>query len=115
MTERDPLDAFFDEARANRPTPGADLMARVLADADAVADGREARATRAATPARRRPAQMLKALGGWPALAGLAATTATGLWIGFALPELPTSLGLASGYDLSDLAPGYGSLSAFGG
>ncbi len=115
MTERDPLEPFFDAARANRAAPEADLMARVLADAEAEAEGRERAGPAPRPPAPQGILQMLKAVGGWPALAGLAATTAAGVWIGFALPEVPTGLGLSTGYDLTDLAPGYGSLSEFGG
>ncbi|MEL7026010.1 MAG: hypothetical protein AAGO57_02105 [Pseudomonadota bacterium] len=75
--ETDALDAFFDAARAE---PSADLMARVLADADAVQPV-------VAAPARRPEREgWFSIFGGWPALAGLATATVAGIGIGIADP-----------------------------
>lgn len=83
----DPLKAYFDAGKAARPEPGDALMARIMADADRV------QAERAAAPApvrqqrrRGRLAWLAAALGGWPAMAGLAAATVAGLWIGVSAP-----------------------------
>jgi hypothetical protein len=107
MPEDDGLDALFAEARTARP-PGA-LVARVLADAEA------------ARPGRRLGAALLRAIGGWPSVAGLAAASAAGLLIGYSAPEaLPflDPVGTATAdatYDLIDLAPGYGAFEALEG
>ncbi|EYD75489.1 Dihydroorotate dehydrogenase [Rubellimicrobium mesophilum DSM 19309] len=84
MTERDDLENLFSEARALRPEPGDDLMARILADAEAVAAERE----RPVRPVSAGPGwrNWLRTLGGWPAVGGLVASTVAGLWIGVAQP-----------------------------
>ncbi|QYK43632.1 MAG: dihydroorotate dehydrogenase [Paracoccaceae bacterium] len=77
------LDALFAEARADRPRPGADLMARVMADAAAV--------TRPPVPRVRRASGLLRGLaaafGGGLSLAGMVTAAAAGVWIGLAAPE----------------------------
>ncbi|WP_176438431.1 dihydroorotate dehydrogenase [Actibacterium lipolyticum] len=104
------LELFFAAARDDAPVPSDDLMARVFADsvenmpsgagivpAPLVKDGVVTR--------------FLKAIGGWPALAGLATATMAGVWIGYSAPAgLATVTGgvLASsdtGYDIVDLIP----------
>jgi hypothetical protein len=108
--DHDGLEALFAEARRERP-PGA-LVARVLADAEAVQPGRARAGIGAA---------VLRAIGGWPSVAGLAAASAAGLVIGFAAPDAVPLLGPATTqtadgtYDLIDLAPGYGVQAAFEG
>ena len=104
MTERDPLDDFFEAGRADRAAPDPALMARILADAEAVA------AARAAPGPRRegRLSAVLRGIGGWPALAGLATATAAGVWIGIAMPDVTSPFVAGAGYDLNDLLPGYG-------
>lgn len=84
MTDRDDmeLDHLFAEARDLRPAPGADLMARILADAEAVAMERAA----PVPLARIAWLDWVRALGGWPAVGGLVASTVAGLWIGVAPP-----------------------------
>lgn len=88
------LEPFFEAARAHPPAPSAALMAAVLIAAEV------------AQPAPRRVPPMARlrdALGGWPALAGLAAAAAAGVWIGTALPAaLP---GAGQGAYLVDVAP----------
>ncbi len=79
----DNLDDIFAQARAVQVTPDDDLVARVLADAAAVQAG--------FTPVAVNPssgfwAGLMEAIGGWPALGGLATATVAGLWIGVAPP-----------------------------
>ena len=107
----DPLKSYFDAGKAARPEPGDALMARIMADADRV------QAERAAMPAPVRPqrrrgrlAWLAAALGGWPAMAGLAAATVAGLWIGVSAPAGLTGIAqeLIAGGDeayLIDLDP----------
>lgn len=89
------LDALFEETRAARrdapdvsPDVSPELLARILADAETVQEG-----FAAAPPHRARPApagvlqQISAALGGWPALAGLATASVAGLWLGISPPE----------------------------
>ena len=93
-TERDDtdLEALFAEAR--RPiAPPDDLVARVLADADAIqAKGRvRAAPPAAATPRRGIFAGLIEALGGWPTASGVALAGVTGLAVGLAAPDLVDS------------------------
>jgi len=77
------LAPFFEAARAQAPEPSPDLLARVLADAEAAQ----------AQPVARRPVprsglwtRIAQGLGGWPGLTGLGAAALAGLWIGLAMP-----------------------------
>ena len=82
------LDLFFDAAQRDRPDPSDGLMARVLADA-LDSQARQAPPARGARGARRTVpfwTQLRDALGGWPALGGLAAAGVAGLLIGFSAP-----------------------------
>lgn len=100
MAESDTEDAFLEAHFATARRLGgqmpAALEARMLADAAAV------QAVRAApVPGARRGAglgllgQLIRALGGWPTMGGLAAACAAGVWIGVAPPDfLPDPLGL---------------------
>jgi hypothetical protein len=104
------LERFFAAGRAAAPAPSEALMARVLAGAEAVQGG-AAPAEVAVAPAPGGLGRLVAALGGWPALAGLATAAMTGLWIGAAAPEMVASLtGLGggavaadAGYDMGDL------------
>jgi hypothetical protein len=81
---KDTLDDLFAASRAHQPAPGNDLMARVLADAAGIQTG----FATAAVPAQ--PglwARMMDAIGGWPAVSGLAAATVAGVWVGVAPPN----------------------------
>lgn len=82
------LDDFFEAARAQTPEPDAAFLARVLADAEAAQTG-FADPERPAMPAPGRRGMMaaMRALGGWPAAAGLSTATLAGLWIGIAPPD----------------------------
>lgn len=82
----DPLEAFFDAGRAARPEPGDALMARIMADADEVQAARAKAAPQATAPRGPIFARLGQALGGWPAVAGLATATVAGLWIGVSAP-----------------------------
>jgi hypothetical protein len=81
------LAPYLDAAR-KVPAPSADFMTRVLADADAVHADRSAAgpALAGARPGLGFWSGIRSALGGWPAVAGLAAATVAGVWIGFAQP-----------------------------
>jgi hypothetical protein len=106
------LDAFFDAARAHPPAVPGDLLARVAADAAAVAADRARSAPVAAQPRGWRG--ILSGIGGWPALAGLATATVAGVWIGYSAPDLGSTLssmalsdGAEASYDIGGLLPGY--------
>lgn len=102
MTEIDGLDALFAQVRAQDPQPGDRLLARIMTDAIQTDQqrGRLARATQTpqVPPGRRsqnRLAGLFAALGGWPALGGLAMATVAGVWIGVAQPASFTAIGSA--------------------
>jgi hypothetical protein len=112
------LEAFFAAARGAAPEPSAELLTRIMAGAEAELAARAA--PPAAAPRRWRLANLVKTLGGWPALAGMATAAATGLWLGFAAPDSLNTLagGLllqdsttatSYDYDFTDLVPGYSS------
>lgn len=85
------LEALFAAARhAPRGDPAPpDLLARVLADAEALQPAAPAARSRPAGPspvAASRLRVLLGTLGGWPALGGLACAGVAGVAIGLALP-----------------------------
>lgn len=105
------LEAHFAAARRIDVPPGDDLMARVLADALA------AQAAQQRVPAAPRPARpgalagLFRALGGWPAMAGLTAVAVAGVVIGMNPPDtvataLTSVLGGGEIDYLIDLEPG---------
>ena len=108
------LNDFFAAARADRPEPSGDLLARI--EAQAVAEMPVAgAATRGPGPLR----QLLQAFGGWPGATGLAAASAAGLWFGLSgaetlwtlVPLQSADLGAVgldplSGYDLAMMVDG---------
>ena len=95
----DLLEALFEEARQDQPTLPDDLSARILADAADAADVQARQAAALAVPPAQNPAgalaasaigmwrQFRAAVGGWPAMGGMAAACAVGLWIGLAPPS----------------------------
>lgn len=103
------LDDLFAQARSQDATPAPDFMERVLQDA------LQAQAAAAAAPRRPRASwfrQFSAAVGGWPAMAGLATAGVAGLWIGVNPPsaiETTTEnlLGTSSDLYLVDLMPSY--------
>lgn len=78
MDER--LEALFSQARSAPEEPDAALMARVLEDALAVQAARPVPAAERVVA--RRGWGLWAALGGWPAMGGLATAVVAGLWIG---------------------------------
>lgn len=95
----DPLEIFFQAARDAAPKPGAELTARVLADAGTLQPRPEALA-----PRRPRNSGWLGAIGGWPALAGLVTATVAGLSIGIADPAYVGDLAFSSFSDAYDFS-----------
>ncbi|NSY40039.1 hypothetical protein [Leisingera sp. ANG59] len=92
------LEDLFAAARSGRPAVPEHLNAAILADAARVQPGYQPAAP---AQAARQPLwrQLTEALGGWPALGGLAAASAAGLWIGLAPPSfVPDPVALA-GYE----------------
>lgn len=101
------LDLFFCAAQDAAPVPSTDLMARIMADAQA------AQPVIATTV---RPSKiglftaLLATIGGWPAMAGMVTAAATGIWIGVNPPTgleslSATYLGGESTEYLSDYMP----------
>ena len=89
MTERNDnacleaeLDRLLAKERASAPVPDASLMARIMADARAEAPRVQPRAPGLG----QRLNRALREMGGWPAVAGLAAASAGGFWIGIDPP-----------------------------
>lgn len=110
MNEQDPfeLDDLFAAAKDTTPVPSDDLMARIMADAAAVADARNVPVPEA------KPgmiSMMLEALGGWKPAAGLAMAGVTGLMIGFVTPETWDSLSsgtlLTTSAGVDELVPSF--------
>ncbi len=113
MTERDDLQDWFDAARSEREAPPA-LMARVLADAEALTDAREAAARPAVSaPVRgNRLRQIFATIGGWPAAASLAVATVAGIGIGAADVLTIDAMGFGNGtYEADLMSSGYADLS----
>lgn len=121
------LDDFFAAARSEAPVPSEALLARILGDADEIGAAHEAREADALRPAARPRAArggllaaLAAAIGGWPAMASMGTAAVAGIWIGFADPaSLASVTGLLtpatseSSYEVEDLLPAYGDLSAY--
>ena len=90
MTMTDPTEKLLDDllghARAREALPSDDLIARVLADAATVQNAADRGPV--PTPAKGAWANLMEAIGGWPALSGLAAATVAGIWVGVAPPAM---------------------------
>lgn len=109
----DELGAFFDAGRGAAPAPSAALMARIMADAEAV----QGAGAPVVSPRRGRGAlgRALAALGGWIAVAGLATSAFAGVGVGYYGTDVLSALATGgaveaasdAGYDLSDLAPSF--------
>lgn len=108
--EEGTLASLFEAERQNAPVPSGDWMARM--EALARTEQPAPRPSGTAAPAPRRRAgwrEALRAFGGWPAVVGLVAACATGVWIGIASPETMTPLiSLDSSSQLSALDPASG-------
>ena len=83
-TEDQMLDDFFAAARDDAPVPQGDLIARIMADAEAQIVVPEVTPSR---PAPRGWRSALAALGGWGAVAGLGMATFAGLGLGIYMPD----------------------------
>lgn len=85
--DRDPLEPDFLALKARSTQPGEDLMARVLADADAAQVAMSApRLTPRLAPRDPLSARFFAVIGGWPSMVGLATAGLAGVWIGVAQP-----------------------------
>ncbi|ARE39621.1 Dihydroorotate dehydrogenase [Rhodovulum sp. P5] len=87
MTDSE-LDTLFAAARTDRTEPSAAFLDRVMDDAMAAcpAPAPERSARRSRPAPRGVLAGLVAALGGWPAMGGLATAGLFGLWIGYAAP-----------------------------
>lgn len=95
------LETYFEAARKDCRAPSSELMARILADAaDVQAGFPVARASGVRVGGFVR--QLVQGLGGWPAVAGLAAAAVTGLWIG--MSQSSALIAYATTYDEPDEA-----------
>lgn len=99
MTDDTQLEDVFEALRRTRPAASAALFERIMEDAERIS---AARAPRVETPGRQRRG-LFSALGGWPGLAGLAASALAGVWIGVAQP---------TGFDPLSVLPGSAGLEA---
>lgn len=82
------LERAFEAARQDAPVPDADLMRRIMADAEEVQAGfAPAAPVRAAARRVRLGALLMEAVGGFRGLGGLAAASAFGLWLGLSPPQ----------------------------
>ena len=115
MTDKDfettDLSRFFEAAKQAPPTPPKALMHRVLEDARVV-QPQGIRAPRQSLLVRRWR-EFAGAVGGWPAMAGLATATVAGVWLGVMPPAaLPDATGayldLGGSSYLVDTAPDLG-------
>lgn len=77
------LDVYFEAGRAQGAVPSADLLGRIMADADAQMAQTQPPEAR---PRQGAFASLLAAIGGWPTLAGMATAGVVGVWIGFSQP-----------------------------
>lgn len=89
MTETDRetalLETYFESARRRPPEASDALLARVVDDAQGM-QGHTAGAHPGLTARPGAVARLVRALGGWPTLAGLSTATAAGIWLGASLP-----------------------------
>lgn len=90
-----PLAPWFDAARDAAPRPSGDWLARM----EVLALEEQPAARPETVAATRRPwwRDALGQLGGWPALAGLAAACVAGVWLGAAAPPDWTGTAQADG------------------
>lgn len=91
----DMLGTLFSAAQEHRPEPSAEFMARMQAEALAVQPVAGLRDSESLW------SRVRNAVGGWPGIAGLVATSIVGVWIGVSPPE-----GVLSLYDLQSAAMG---------
>jgi hypothetical protein len=87
LKKTDMLDDLFATAKTETPMPSGDFMLQM----QQLALDAQPMPHRAPEPKQGVFAQILGALGGWPAVAGLAAATVAGVWIGAVSPETMTN------------------------
>lgn len=114
----DALEGLFAQAREDGPSP--DLMARVLADAEAVRTTKaQALTAPKASLARRIWLRLLGSVGGWGALSGILSAGVAGLTIGLFSPDAVVGFlaneALTFGIGASDFSPDVGGLWTEGG
>ncbi|WP_258091994.1 hypothetical protein [Salipiger pentaromativorans] len=105
------LAPWFEAGRAEVPAPSGDWLARM--EAMALAEQPAPRPQQApdagAAPRGGWLREMLGVLGGWPAMAGLVAACATGIWFGAAAPSgVSDWLSASAGDGISALEPASG-------
>jgi hypothetical protein len=83
------LDDLFEQARATPIAPTDDLLRRVIADADQAMPGHRPRQAKVRTGPW---AALRDALGGWPAVSGVAMAGIVGVWFGLAPPAAVETL-----------------------
>jgi len=76
------VESFFAAAKDSELAPSTDLMARVLADAEAL----QPVVAAVSAPKQNAWAGFMDMIGGWPALSGVAAAGVAGIWLGVAPP-----------------------------
>ncbi len=99
----DGFDALFGAAKSADPVPSADLMARILADAQHVQDA-AVQTVPAVVPKRSR-AVWAELFGGWAGITTLAACACLGMILGFTSPD--AVLSYVPGADLASLDDGF--------
>ncbi len=105
--KRDDLDELFVTARTQRVEPSADLMARILADAEAL----QPKPAPVTAPPRVGFWQNLRATLGQAGVAGLASATLAGVWIGYAQPVSLDAFSVQDApLDLVELIPSFDEL-----
>lgn len=80
------LDAYFEAGRAVAVTPSAELLDRIMQDAETEMPEPEGVTTKAIAPKQGLFSSLREAIGGWPVLAGVATAGIVGVWIGFSQP-----------------------------
>jgi len=97
----DDLERLFEQGRREAGQLPEELSRRIMADAMRVQAGFSTPTQAVAEPG---PwAQFVAALGGWPAMGGLATACAAGVWIGLAAPSFLPDLGGFVAQDSSDI------------
>ena len=82
------IDGLLAQASRAEIAPTGDLLARIIADADQVADQRDIQDAPLRTGRRRGLfARILSGVGGWQAMAGLVSAAIVGVSVGYASPD----------------------------
>jgi len=108
MAADDTLEVFFAAGRAEAPIPSADLLSRIMADAQA-----QSAAPVIIAPRPGLFANLIESIGGWPTLAGMATAGVFGVWVGFSQPAgldlvAEQMMGTDNSSYLVDLLPAFG-------